>query len=99
LVIGRLGFIAQELQPILKEVVRTEEIVSDPTTKQDSWASTTRLGVAYTEIIPVAVKAIQEQQVIIEAHKQEMDTLKSEMAALRSSMEELKALVQTVTKK
>lgn len=95
----RLGFIAQELQPILKEVVRTEEIVSDPTTKQDSWAATTRLGVAYTEIIPVAVKAIQEQQVIIEAQKQEMDALKSEMAALRTSMEELKALVKTISKK
>jgi len=95
----RLGFIAQELQPILKEVVRTEEIVSDATTKKDSWASTTRLGVAYTEIIPVAVKAIQEQQVIIEAQKQEIDALKSEMAALRAGMEEVKALVQTVSKK
>lgn len=89
----RLGFIAQELQPILKEVVRTEEIVSDPTTKKDSWAPTTRLGVAYTEIIPVAVKAIQEQQVIIEAQKAEIQKLQSELAAMRSSVDEIKTMV------
>ena len=89
----RLGFIAQELQPILKEVVRTEEIVSDPTTKQDRWAPTERLGVAYTEIIPVAVKAIQEQQQIIEAQKQEIKNLQNEMAALKADVAAVKAML------
>jgi len=95
----RLGFIAQELQPVLKEVVRTEEIVNDPTSKQDSWVATQRLGVAYTEIIPVAVKAIQEQQQIIEAQKVEINKLQTEMVALRAGLEEVKAMVKASTKK
>lgn len=95
----RLGFIAQELQPILKEVVRTEEIVNDPTTKKDNWVATERLGVAYTEIIPVAVKAIQEQQQVIEAQKAEIKNLQTEMAALRASLDEIKAMVQAASKK
>ncbi len=94
----RLGFIAQELQPILKEVVRTEEIVSDPSTKQDHWATTQRLGVAYTEIIPVAVKAIQEQQQIIEAQKQALEAMKSEMAAMKTDVAALKAMVEAAKK-
>ena len=91
----RLGFIAQELQPILKEVVRTEEIVSDPTTKQDSWKATERLGVAYTEIIPVAVKAIQEQQQIIEAQKLEIKNLQNEMATMKADVAAIKAMLET----
>lgn len=94
----RLGFIAQELQPVLKEVVRTEEIVSDPTTKQDRWATTTRLGVAYTEIIPVTVKAIQEQQQIIEAQKQDIKNLQNDLASLKADMAALKALVEASKK-
>lgn len=90
----RLGFIAQELQPLLKEVVRTEEIVSDPTTKQDSWKATERLGVAYTEIIPVAVKAIQEQQQIIEAQKQEIKNLQNELATMKTDVAAIKAMLE-----
>lgn len=91
----RLGFIAQELQPVLKEVVRTEEIVNDANTKQDRWVATERLGVAYTEIIPVAVKAIQEQQQIIEVQKREIESMKLEFSALKADLETLKAMIQT----
>lgn len=91
----RLGFIAQELMPVLKEVVRTEELVTDPTTGKDIWAPTERLGVAYTEIIPVAVKAIQEQQLRIEAQEKEIKDLRSQLAEMRTGLTELKAMVQT----
>lgn len=94
----RLGFIAQELQPVLKEVVRTEEIVSDPATKQDRWAATQRLGVAYTEIIPVAVKAIQEQQQIIETQQKEIKNLQGDLAAMKADLAALKALVEASKK-
>jgi hypothetical protein len=52
-----LGLIAQEIQPIIKEIVHTAED-EDQT-----------LSVSYTELIPVLIKAIQEQQVIIESQK------------------------------
>ncbi|MBN8680210.1 MAG: tail fiber domain-containing protein [Chitinophagales bacterium] len=90
----RLGFIAQELQPVLKEVVRTEELVSDAVTKQDSWRPTTRLGVAYTEIIPVTVKAIQEQQQIITDQAKEIEVLKAELASLKSDVQAIKAMLK-----
>jgi len=94
----RLGFIAQELVPVLKEVVRTEELVSDPATGKDVWSPTQRLGVAYTEIIPVAVKAIQEQQQVIEAQQQEIKDLRSQLAELKAGMEQVKAMVAQATK-
>ena len=91
----RLGFIAQELVPVLKEVVRTEELVNDPATGKDIWAPTERLGVAYTEIIPVAVKAIQEQQQLIEAQQQEITDLRNQLADMRTGLEQVKAMMQT----
>ncbi len=90
----RLGFIAQELVPVLKEVVRTEELVTDPATGKDIWSPTERLGVAYTEIIPVAVKAIQEQQSVIAAQQQEIKDLRSQLAEMRTGLAEVKAMVQ-----
>ncbi|MBL7809605.1 MAG: tail fiber domain-containing protein [Saprospiraceae bacterium] len=90
----RLGFIAQELQPVLKEVVRTEELVNDAATKQDSWRPTTRLGVAYTEIIPVTVKAIQEQQQIITDQAKEIEDLKAELASLKNDVQAIKAMLK-----
>lgn len=53
----KLGFIAQELEQIVPEVV---------TIANDSMQTR---GVNYAELIPVLVKAIQEQQAIIEAQK------------------------------
>ncbi|MEL6852536.1 MAG: tail fiber domain-containing protein, partial [Bacteroidota bacterium] len=51
----KIGFIAQDLQQVVPEVVHTPENVED------------HLGVNYAELVPVLVKAIQEQQARIEA--------------------------------
>ncbi len=50
-----IGLIAQEVQPIVDEVVRFNEDDEDK-----------MLGIAYTELIPVLISAIQEQQQLIE---------------------------------
>jgi len=52
-----LGLIAQEVQPIINEIVHVGEDKDNT------------LSVSYTELIPVLIKAIQEQQVIIESQK------------------------------
>ncbi len=72
----KLGFIAQELQPILNEVVKEDDVVrnEDGTTSR---VKNERLGVYYSDIIPVAVKAIQEQQKIIEDQQKQIDELKA----------------------
>ncbi|MFC0604196.1 tail fiber domain-containing protein [Winogradskyella pulchriflava] len=53
-----MGLIAQDVQSVIKEIVHTAED-KDKT-----------LSVSYTELIPVLIKAMQEQQVIIDQQAQ-----------------------------
>ena len=72
-----LGLIAQEVQPIIKEIVNT----SDDEMKT--------LGISYTELIPVLVNAIKEQQSIIKDLKKEHQT---DMSAMLERIEKLEAI-------
>jgi len=65
-----LGLIAQEVEEIIPEVVDR---------KKD--AMQTR-SMRYTELIPVLIKATQEQQVLIEQQSQQIDALKSMVKSL-----------------
>jgi hypothetical protein len=65
----KLGLIAQELQKVLPEVVKDHAYKKDSTGRIEKVAAT-RLGVMYSDIIPVLIKAMQEQQ-------KEIDELKS----------------------
>jgi Chaperone of endosialidase len=82
---GRImGFLAQDLQQVIPEVVRDREWVYDSDDRSTGhWQPAAKLGVAYSEIIPVTVAAIQEQQ-------QEIDALKAEIEALKKMVEEMK---------
>jgi len=62
-----LGLIAQEVQSVIKEVV----------SEKDNEAKT--LGVSYTELIPVLINAIQEQQDFIKGQEEAIADLKSEL--------------------
>jgi len=77
----RLGLIAQDVQKVLGEVVDTG---TDPTQT---------LGINYSEIVPVLIKGIQEQQQQIESTKQENTMLKSEVQSLKEKMEQIEALL------
>ena len=57
-----LGFIAQEVRDVVPEVVVDHGWQETPRSWQLSWEPLDRLGVSYSELIPVLVKAIQEQQ-------------------------------------
>ncbi len=88
----RIGFIAQELQTVLPEVVRDREWA--PAEKDGgtgAWKPTERLGVAYSEIIPVTVAAIQEQQVQIEALKTENEILKAKNIDMDARLKAIEA--------
>ncbi len=62
-----LGLIAQEVQPIIKEIV---------TTKDDA-AKT--LGISYTELIPILINAIKEQQQLIETQNLKISDMSAEL--------------------
>jgi hypothetical protein len=76
----KLGLIAQELQQVLPEVVRDWDWVEDEQgirTKQPAEI----LGVYYSDLIPVLIKSIQEQQQIIKQQKVELDQLKAQIVS------------------
>ncbi|MEZ4778487.1 MAG: tail fiber domain-containing protein [Flavobacteriaceae bacterium] len=72
-----LGFMAQDLKEILPEVVVDKEWKNLDENGNKEWVPAERLGVNYAEIIPVLVKAIQEQQEQIEELKDQIKTLKN----------------------
>lgn len=78
-----MGFIAQEVEQIAPELVG----------RSDDKAQTMHLN--YTGLIPVVVKAIQEQQTALDQKNAEINALKTQNAALQ---ERLKRLEQTVEK-
>ncbi len=70
-----LGFLAQDLQKVLPEVVVDYEWKEIPDSGHKEWVPAEILGVNYSEITPVLVKAIQEQQQIIEKLQQKIEEL------------------------
>ncbi|HOY07875.1 MAG TPA: tail fiber domain-containing protein [Saprospiraceae bacterium] len=82
---GRImGFLAQDLQKVIPEVVRDKEWVYEKEDRSTGhWQPAAKLGVAYSEIIPVTVAAIQEQQKQIEALRAEIENLKKQMETIK----------------
>jgi hypothetical protein len=92
----RIGFIAQEVEAILPELVFTNEV--------DGFK-----GVQYSEMTAVLVEAIKEQQVIINELKQKVDALTKEnskitqneadMESLKLELNKIKEILRLVTEK
>ncbi len=76
----KIGFLAQDLQQVIGEVVTSHSWKPISEEQKDVYVKkeNERLGVNYSEIIPVAVKAIQEQQEQIEALKTSVEELKKQ---------------------
>ena len=70
----QIGFIAQELRPIVPEAVSG---VEGDLEKGET------LAVAYTTLIPVLTKAIQEQHALIEAQNKTIQQLQKDMEVLQ----------------
>ena len=64
---GKLGLIAQDVETIIPEVVHHGESPDD------------MLGLSYAELVPVLIKAIQEQQETIEAQNLRLEALETRM--------------------
>lgn len=77
----KIGFVAQEVQPVLNEVVT----VGNPFVSKEDQArlgNNDRMGIFYSDIIPVLTKAIQEQQAIIEDLKKQNENLSKRLDVL-----------------
>ena len=69
--LSQVGFIAQDLRPLVPEAVTGFEGDLD---KGET------MGVTYTTLIPVLTKAIQEQQALIKQLQKDMEILKQKVA-------------------
>lgn len=72
----KIGFSAQQLLKVLPETVNTHSWVAADEVGNFKRIENKNLGVFYSDIIPVTVKAIQEQQAQIEELKSEISDLK-----------------------
>jgi hypothetical protein len=73
----KLGLIAQEVEPVLGEVVKKEFITHGPATTSTGVSSDYRYGVYYSDIIPVLIKAVQELNTKNEELQKQIDELKA----------------------
>jgi hypothetical protein len=87
----KLGLIAQDLQKVIPEVVKTYDFRQNEETLEMERFELDRLGVYYSDLIPVLVKGMQEQQTVIEAQKAEIGDQKEEVSELRDRLNALES--------
>jgi hypothetical protein len=75
-----LGLLAQEVEQVVPEVVRRGDAAGGP------------LGVSYTELTPVLVKAVQQQQGQITAQQQTIEELRRQNARFEARLAALERL-------
>lgn len=87
---AKIGFLAQEMQTIIPEAVvhRTTNTQQHPDRKTDGLPDA--YGMKYSDLIPVLVKAIQEQQEVINNVQSENDQLKAQNAAFEKELQAIK---------
>ena len=77
----KLGLLAQEVQNLVPEVVKGSPNEEIP------------LGMQYSDLIPVLIQAIQDQQQIIDAFQEKSQKQEEEIADIRKELATLKALI------
>lgn len=84
----KLGFIAQEVLEIIPEAIVTKDWYLDGEHPENGLEEkeAERLGISYSEIIPVTIKAIQEQQNKIDTLKEKNKHLKEKIAELKKRL-------------
>ncbi|MCX7549255.1 tail fiber domain-containing protein, partial [Xanthomarina sp. F2636L] len=88
----KLGLIAQDLQEIIPEVVKSHIWEKDEVSGKLTKKELERLGVYYSDLVPVLIKAIQEQQEIIDGQKEENRSQNKTIASLVQRLNALEAV-------
>lgn len=82
----KLGLIAQELQQVIPEVVRDWDWEEDELGNRKKVASSV-LGVYYSDLIPVLIKATQDQQNIIDQQNKKIESQQNEIELLKQQFQ------------
>ena len=92
----KLGLIAQDLQKVIPEVVVSSEMEYDEETNTPSLVENSRLGVYYSDLIPVLIKGFQEQVGSTELLQAKNAQLESENTQLKLQMTEVIERLNTI---
>ncbi len=79
----KLGLIAQEVQEVIDEVVLDKDWAIDEETGQKQEVVAESMGIFYSDLIPVLIKGMQDQQEIIKALQIRLSTVESELADIK----------------
>jgi|GEM_PF-5583521 len=96
------GFIAQELQEVLPDMVREQRhpisriVEGEQDQKELSYESIDYLGVRTLDLIPIMTRAIQEQQDIIDVQNRRMTEIELENDELRTRLQQLEAQMREI---
>lgn len=82
----KLGLIAQDLLEVVPEVVKTHDWESGETEEEAKVVELERLGVYYSDLIPVLIKGMQEQQQIIESQDAKIQALEARITAIEKNL-------------
>jgi hypothetical protein len=82
----RLGLIAQDVEPVMSEVVATTEIAGeeDGQASASSTKPAENLGIYYSQLVPVLIKAVQEQQGMIAEQAERIAELEARIAQIEN---------------
>ena len=94
----KLGFVAQEVKNILPEIVKEKEWlpISEDKPEEYHLVEMPRLGMSYTEMIPVLVKAIQEQQSQIKKQEETIESQKNQIKKQEETIDSQKKELQDI---
>lgn len=76
----KLGLLAQEVQEVIGEVVVDYDFVRDEKTGELQKVPAVNLGIFYSDLIPVLIKGMQEQQQLIEEKESRIADLEERLA-------------------
>ncbi len=85
----KLGLIAQDVQAVISEVVVDKDWVIDEETGEKSEIEAERMGVYYSDLIPVLIKGMQEQQDMIGSQEEMIGKQQELMQKQQQKIEEL----------
>ncbi|MEO1216900.1 MAG: tail fiber domain-containing protein [Bacteroidota bacterium] len=85
----KLGLIAQEILPVINEVVKTHGTKVNPETGETLQEELDAYGVFYSDLIPVLIKGIQEQQGQISEQKAKLDKQQKMIEDLEARLSKL----------
>ncbi len=89
----KLGLVAQEVQKVISEVVVDHEFTRDENTGDVRQVPSVNLGMYYSDLIPVLIKATQEQQQLIDEKDARLTALESKMDILETRLARVEQLM------